>query len=57
MQYIERGWITQDEYENLHDYLYIPYTDVADDIRSVNKLMKDVDNLPVHKTGYKSKER
>ena len=57
MQYVERGWITQDEYENLHDYLYIPYTDVADDIRSVNKLMKDVENLPVHKTEYKSKER
>lgn len=57
MRYIDRGWITQDEYENLHDYLYIPYTDVADDIRSVNKLMKDVENLPVHKTEYKSKER
>lgn len=57
MQYIERGWITQEEYENLHDYLYMPYTDVADDTRSVNKLMKDVENLPVHKTEYKSKER
>ena len=26
MTYIERGdWITQDEYENLNDYLYKPY--------------------------------
>ena len=25
MSYIERGWITNDEYENLHDYLYKPY--------------------------------
>ena len=25
MTYIERGWITKDEFENLYDYLYIPY--------------------------------
>lgn len=25
MMYIDRGYITQDEYENLHDYLYQPY--------------------------------
>ena len=25
MSYIGRGEITRDEYENLHDYLYIPY--------------------------------
>ena len=26
MSYLERGdWITRDEYENLHDYLYVPY--------------------------------
>ena len=24
-KYIERGWITRAEYENLHDYLYMPY--------------------------------
>lgn len=23
--YIQRGYITKDEYENLHDYLYLPY--------------------------------
>lgn len=25
MKYIERGYITRDEYENLNDYLYVPY--------------------------------
>lgn len=25
MQYVDRGWITQDEYENLYEYLYKPY--------------------------------
>ena len=29
MSYIERGWITQDEYENLHDYLYKPYEEMG----------------------------
>lgn len=26
--YIQRGYITADEYENLHDYLYSPYRDL-----------------------------
>ena len=25
MKYIERGYITKDEYENLNKYLYVPY--------------------------------
>lgn len=25
MVYVARGYITQDEYENLNDYLYVPY--------------------------------
>lgn len=29
MAYIERGWITQDEYENLYEYLYKPYEKMA----------------------------
>ena len=60
MQYVERGWITQDEYENLHDYLFIPYSFLIQKQAvmngSVAKIMKDVDNLPIHKTGYKRKE-
>lgn len=57
MQYVERGWITQDEYENLHDYLFIPYSEAATAYDgSAAKVMKDVDNLPIHKTGYKRKE-
>ena len=26
-KYIDRGYITADEYENLHDYLYAPYAE------------------------------
>ena len=25
MAYVDRGYVTQDEYENLNDYLYAPY--------------------------------
>lgn len=47
MKYIERGWITEDEYENLHDYLYIPYAEAGGN-GSAAKIMKHVDDLPVH---------
>ena len=29
MKYIERGSITRDEYENLYDYLYLPYKELG----------------------------
>ena len=44
--YIKRGWITQDEYENLHDYLYIPYEKMGGN-GSARKIMKEVDKLPI----------
>lgn len=27
--YIQRGYITKDEYENLRDYLYLPYKKIG----------------------------
>ena len=29
MKYIDRGTITRDEYENLYDYLYLPYKELG----------------------------
>ena len=49
MKYIERGWITQDEYENLHKYIYKPYNDLRPDDGSVRKVMQEVDRLPIRK--------
>lgn len=44
MQYLERGdWITRDEYENLHDYLYIPYEKMGGN-GSAHRVMLEVDN-------------
>jgi len=46
MEYIDRGWITQDEYENLHDYLYLPYKDQGGN-GSGDRVMNEVMNLPI----------
>ena len=47
MQYIERGWITKDEYENLHDYLYLPYKEAGGN-GSAERIMNEVEKLPIH---------
>lgn len=41
-KYIERGWCTQDEYENLKVYLYDPYAKAGGN-GSAERTMKDVD--------------
>ena len=46
MKYIDRKFITQDEYENLHDFLYVPYVELGGN-GSANRLMKEVDKLPI----------
>lgn len=46
--YIERGNITQDEYENLHDYLYKPYIALGGN-GTAKKVMAEVEKLPLHK--------
>lgn len=51
MSYIERGWITEDEYENLNDYLYIPYEKMGGN-GSAKKVMSEVRKLPMHKADY-----
>ena len=51
LSYIERGWITQDEYENLNDYLYKPYAKMGAN-GSAKRVMQEVDKLPIRKTEY-----
>ena len=45
-RYIQRGGITKDEYENLYDYIYLPYKALGGN-GTAEKVMKDVDNLPI----------
>lgn len=51
MSYLERGdWITRDEYENLHDYLYVPYQKMGGN-GSAKRVMDEVDvklNIVAH---------
>lgn len=51
MSYIDRGWITQDEYENLHDYLYKPYQKLGGN-GSAKRIMEEVDKLEIRRTTY-----
>lgn len=45
-EYLERGYITKDEYENLHDYLFVPYQKIGGN-GTAEKMMKEVDKLPI----------
>lgn len=47
-QYIERGYITPDEYENLNDYLYQPYAENGGN-GSAKRVMEQVKALPIKK--------
>lgn len=51
MRYIEQGYITQDEYENLYEYLYKPYEKMGGN-GSVRRVMQEVDKLPITKPDY-----
>ena len=51
MQYVDRGYVTQDEYENLRTYLYDPYK------KSAERVMKEVDKLPIHKFAIGKEEK
>ena len=51
MKYIEKGEITQSEYENLHKYLYEPYKKMGGN-GSAERIMKEVDNLKIVPDSY-----
>ena len=51
MSYIERGWITQDEYENLYVYLYKPYQEIGGN-GSAKRIMEEVSRLPIKTSRY-----
>ena len=55
LAYIERGWITQEEYENLNDYLYKPYAKLGGN-GSAKKIMAEVERLPTRTIYYNKEE-
>lgn len=48
MVYIDRGYITQDEYENIHEYLFVPY-EASGGNGSAKRIMIEVNTLPIRK--------
>ena len=48
MVYVDRGYVTQDEYENLNDYLYTPYEKMGGN-GSAKRVMEEVRKLPMRK--------
>lgn len=55
MKYIERGWITHDEFENLVNFLYEPYKDFGGN-GSAQRLIKEVEKLPIKNIDILKKE-
>ena len=51
-QYLARGVITKDEYENLHDYLFVPYKNLGGN-GTAEKMMEEVEKLPMKKLPMK----
>ena len=47
-EYIKRGSIMKDEYENLHDYLYLPYEELGGN-GTAKRIMEEVKKLPLQK--------
>lgn len=50
-KYIERGWVTSEEYENLRVWLFEPYEEMGGN-GTAKRLMAIVDNLPVKVIEY-----
>lgn len=51
LKYIQRGWITEEEYENLNDYLYKPYEELGGN-GSAKKIMSEVNKLPIRQIRF-----
>ena len=48
LKYIERGYVTQDEYENLTKWLYEPYEKMGGN-GSARRIMDEVRKLPIRR--------
>ena len=48
MGYVTRGWISDEEYEDLKKYLYEPYKELGGN-GTAERVMKEVDKLPIRK--------
>lgn len=47
MSYVDRGWVTRDEYDDLIQYLWKPYSKFGGN-GLAEKIVADVSNLPIY---------
>ena len=47
-RYIERGYIRQDEYDSLYNYLYLPYKELGGN-GTAERMINEVKKLPIRK--------
>lgn len=45
-RFLKQGYVSKDQYENLHDYLFIPYHDLGGN-GTAEKIIEDVKRLPI----------
>ena len=59
LKYIDRGNITSDEYENLHDYLYQPFIDMVppEESGTIRRVMDQVKKLDIITDGRKGGDK
>ena len=55
-RYLKQGYITKDQYENLHDYLFIPYHDLGGN-GTAEKITEDVKRLPIKEVATDETQR
>lgn len=46
-QHLKKGYITYEDYQDLHNYLYGPYSDLGGD-GTVKRIMEKIEQLPIH---------
>ncbi|MBQ1340884.1 MAG: hypothetical protein IIY33_00235 [Erysipelotrichaceae bacterium] len=51
MKYIDRGWISSDEHEDLIKYLYTPYVGLKGN-GTAERLVNEINKLPIRKMTY-----
>lgn len=49
MSYVKRRYILKDEYENLYDYLYVPYKAMGGN-GSAKRVVEEVKKLPIYES-------
>ena len=47
-RHIERGYIRQDEYDSLYNYLYLPYKDLGGN-GTAERMLNEVKKLPIRR--------